>query len=349
MLQGRAALGHFRVLNRKDAESGWRRIMIETIIEMELAVGEKVLVRRNRILPQNQKESGKRISIVSGIHGDELEGQYVCYEVARRIAGQPELLHGIVDIYPALNPLGLESAHRTIPKMEMDMNRMFPGNKNGNMMERAAAAIVDSLTGSDICVDVHASDMQVREIPQVRVSEEFAERMLPFARLMNVDMIWMNATATVHESTLAHSMNMLGVPTLVVEMGLGMRISRKYGNQVADGIFNLMKEMGIWEGEVKQTQFPVISTDGEVEFIRADHTGVFLPCIEHNHYVCKGDLIGQVVNTYTGQIKQEIVAQKNGLVFTLREYPMVYEGALLARILTDIKEESKEDNNPANY
>ncbi len=313
--------------------------MIETIVEIELAVGEKITVRRNRILPQKKEDESRRISIVSGIHGDELEGQYVCYEVARRIAEHPEFLHGIVDIYPALNPLGLESAHRTVPKMEMDMNRMFPGDKNGNMMERIAAAVVDSIAGSDICVDVHASDTAVREIPQVRVSEEFAERMLPYAKLMNVDMIWMNATATVHESTLAHSMNILGVPTLVVEMGLGMRISRKYGNQVTEGIFNLMKEMGIWEGEVKQTQFPVISTDGEVEFIRAGHTGVFLPSIEHNHYVCKGDLIGQIVNTYTGQIKQEIVAQKDGLVFTLREYPMVYEGALIARILTDIGKE----------
>lgn len=312
--------------------------MIEAVVEIELAVGEKIQVRRNRILPQKKEDETRRISIVSGIHGDELEGQYVCYEVARRIAEHPEYLKGIVDIYPALNPLGLESAQRLVPKLEMDMNRMFPGDKNGNMMERIAAAIVDSIAGSDICVDVHASDTEVREIPQVRVSEEFAEKMLPYAKLMNVDMIWMNATATVHESTLAHSMNILGVPTLVVEMGLGMRINRKYGNQVTEGIFNLMKEVGIWEGEVKQTQFPVISTDGEVEFIRAEYTGVFLPIIEHNHYVHKGDLIGQIVNTYTGEIKQEIIAKKDGLVFTLREYPMVYEGALIARILTDIED-----------
>ena len=312
--------------------------MVETVVEIELAVGEKIRIRKNRILPLNKEDEKKRISIVSGIHGDELEGQYVCYEVARRIAEHPENLKGIVDIYPALNPLGLESAQRLVPKIEMDMNRMFPGDKNGNMMERIAAAIVDSIAGSDICVDVHASDTEVREIPQVRVSEEFAEKMLPYAKLMNVDMIWMNATATVHESTLAHSMNILGVPTLVVEMGLGMRINRKYGNQVAEGIFNLMKEMGIWTGEVKTTQFPVISTDGEVEFIRAEHTGVFLPIIEHNHYVHKGDLIGQIVNTYTGEIKQEITAKKDGLVFTLREYPMVYEGALIARILTDIED-----------
>jgi len=313
--------------------------MMETVVEIELAVGERLTVKRNRILPLKQESRSKRISIVSGIHGDELEGQYVCYEVARRVSEQPGHLHGIIDIYPALNPIGLEAAMRFVPKLNVDMNCMFPGKKDGNVIERVTAAVVDSIAGSDICVDVHASDRAVKEIPQVRLSEKFAQKLLPYAKLMNVDMIWMNATATVHESTLAYSMNLLGVPTLVVEMGLGMRINRDFGNQVADGIFNLMKEVGIWSGDVKQTQFPVVSTDGEVEFIRAEKEGVFLPCIAHNHYVHKGDLIGQIINSYTGQIKQEIRAKKDGLIFTLREYPMVYEGALLARILMDIGHE----------
>lgn len=313
--------------------------MMETVVEVELAVGEKLAVKRNRILPLKQEGRSKRISIVSGIHGDELEGQYVCYEVARRASEHPEHLHGIIDIYPALNPIGLEAAIRFVPKINVDMNCMFPGKKDGNVIERVTAAVVDSIVGSDICVDVHASDRAVKEIPQVRLNEEFAQKLLPYAKLMNVDMIWMNATATVHESTLAYSMNILGVPTLVVEMGLGMRINRSFGNQVTDGIFNLMREIGIWSGEVKQTQFPVVSTDGEVEFIRAETEGVFLPCIAHNHYVHRGDLIGQIINSYTGQIKQEIRAKKDGLIFTLREYPMVYEGALLARILMDIGHE----------
>lgn len=310
---------------------------METVVEIELAVGEKLSVKRNRIMPLKAEDKGKRISIVSGIHGDELEGQYVCYEVARRVSEHPDKLHGIVDIYPALNPMGLETAQRFVPNLNVDMNSIFPGKKDGNMIERVAAAVVESIAGSDVCIDVHASDRSVKEIPQVRLSETFAQRLLPYAKLMNVDMIWMNATATVHESTLAYSMNLLGVPTLVVEMGLGMRITRSFGNQVTEGIFNLMKEIGIWSGEVKQTQFPVISTDGEVEFIRAKEEGVFLPCIAHNHYVHEGDLIGQIVDSYTGKTKQEIRAKKDGLIFTLREYPLVYKGALLARILMDIE------------
>ena len=63
--------------------------------------------------------------------------------------------------------------------------------------------------------------------------------------------------------------------------------------------------------------------------------GVFLPLIEHNHYVKKGDLIGEVVDPFEGTVKQQIRTAKGGLLFTLRAYPVVYEGDLLARILTE--------------
>lgn len=309
--------------------------MMEEVFSIELPVGERLLIQKN-VITGREPES-KRLILVTGIHGDEFEGQYICYEVARRLKQDLSLLKGTVEIYPALNPLGLDVAQRNIPKVNMDMNRMFPGRENGTPFERVAAAIVGDLAGADMCLDVHASDIFVKEIPQVRVSEEFAERLLPYARLLNTDMVWLNASATVHESTLAHSMNMLGVPTLVIEMGVGSRIDRSYGNQVIEGIFNLLRHMGMWEGHVGNVQEPAISTDGEVEFIRSKEVGVFLPAIAHNHYVKKGDKLGEIVSPLEGETLDEIITQKGGLVFTLREYPLVREGSLLARILTGVE------------
>lgn len=309
-------------------------IMIKEVAAVELPVGEKLKILKNRI--EGNDPASKRIVIVSGIHGDEFEGQYISYETARRIREHKEFFNGTADIYPALNPLGLDIASRTVPKVNMDMNRTFPGNPQGTVMDKVAAAIVDDMAGADICLDIHASNVFIREIPQVRISEEFADTLLPYAKLMNVDMIWTNASETVHESTLAHSMNMLGVPAMVIEMGMGTRISRRFGNQVVDGIFNLMKEMGMWLGETGKIQFPVISTDGEVEFIRSKVKGVFLPAIEHNHYVKRGDRLGEIVNPLEGTVIDEIIARESGLVFSLREYPFVREGSLLLRILTGI-------------
>ena len=308
--------------------------MVETIISLKLPAGENIKIQKKRIESSKGAKGMARAVIVTGIHGDELEGQYICYELSRILQENKHFLNGVVDIYPALNPLGIECVSRNIPNMEMDMNRNFPGNPDGNVMDRIADAIVCDINGADLCLDIHASDTFVREMPQVRINDRFASDLLPFAKLLNVDFVWLNATETVHESTLAYTMNALGVPTLVMEMGVGNRINLQYGNQIVNGVLNLLHEMGMWRGEVEPVRKPIISTDGEVVVIRSKKSGVFIPKISNDCRVEQGQEIGSVVDVLNGEVKMKVEAPASGLVFTIREYPMVHEGALLARILT---------------
>ena len=167
----------------------------------------------------------------------------------------------------------------------------------------------------------------------MRISEETAPKLLPYAKMLNVDFIWVHSSVTVMEATLSHNLNKEGTPTLVAEMGVGMRITKSYGDQLLDGIFNLMAEMGIWTGETKKVSHPIVSTDGNVSFIYSDTSGIFMPAIKHWAGISKGDHIGDILDPLSGAVEQEIFAPCSGIVFTLREYPVVYEGSLLARIL----------------
>ena len=308
--------------------------MIETVVSVGLPIDEKLMIQKNRLIPQKGISGGEnRISIVTGTHGDELEGQYVCYELQRRIRENIGCLTGIVDVYPAINPLGIDSITRGIPGFDLDMNRVFPGSEDGSMPEYIASGIIEDLSGSAAVIDIHASNIFLEEIPQVRINELSRDTLVPLAKLLNTDYIWVHSSATVLESTLAYSLNSIGTPTLVVEMGVGMRITKKFGDQLTDGIFTLMKELGIWSGEVVTPKEPIISEDGEVSFINAGKSGVFVPCVEHWKNVRKGGHIGDILNPLTGEINERISSPTDGIVFTLREYPIVNEGSLIARIL----------------
>lgn len=307
--------------------------MILEVSKADLPVGEHLLIQKNRIQPEKLTGKEKRIAIVTGTHGDELEGQFVCCELQRRIHEHPEYLKGIVDVYPALNPLGIESITRSIPIFDLDMNRIFPGNREGGIAENCAADIIEDIRGADVCVDIHSSNIFLMEIPQVRINEMTADTLVPLAKHLNVDFVWVHASATVLESTLAYSLNQAGVPTLVVEMGVGMRITRKYCDQLTEGLFNLMKELGMWEGETGPVIEPVISTDHQVGFLNANTSGIFVPSVEHGDYVRKGQHMGDILHPLTGETVERVCACMTGMVFTRREYPIVYSGSLLARIL----------------
>ena len=104
--------------------------MIQEVVRLPLAVDEELTIRKNRL-----GSGDKRFCVVTGTHGDELEGQYVVFQLNRLLQQHPEYLHGTVDLYPAMNPLGISTMTRGIPLCDLDMNRTFPGSENGSMSE----------------------------------------------------------------------------------------------------------------------------------------------------------------------------------------------------------------------
>ena len=190
-----------------------------------------------------------------------------------------DFLKGIVEIYPALNPLGVDSISRGIPMFDLDMNRIFPGDENGAVAEHVASRIMGGYRrrGSVYLISMPAIFF-LREIPQARINVNTARELVPYARRLNLDFVWIHGAATVLESTLAHSLNSIGVPTIVVEMGVGMRVTEEFCHQLTDGIFCVMKDMGVWDGEVITPKEPIISQDGEVGFVNAAARGFCSLC-----------------------------------------------------------------------
>ena len=305
--------------------------MIKTIVSTALPINERFAIRKNII--KNGK-GNRRVCIVTGTHGDELEGQMVCYLVAKHLNEHLDLLDGTVEIYPALNPLGIDTIQRGIPNFDLDMNRIFPGNPNGTMAEQAAHLIVEDLKGADLVFDIHSSNLYLRETPQVRINVLNEKELVPLAQRLNIDFVWVHDAATVLESTLAHSLNSTGTKCLVAELGVGQRINHKMCNRLTLGIFNLMKDLGMWKGEIQQSLIsnPIVCKGDNVEFLNAATSGIFITELKCGVVVAEGEEIGQIVEPMTGTVLSKVISPVEGYMFTIRAYPIVYEGSLMARI-----------------
>lgn len=305
--------------------------MITTVFSTALPVNERLNIRKNTLRGGN---GSKRVCIVTGTHGDELEGQMVCYNMARLMREHNEMLDGHVEIYPALNPLGIDTIQRGIPNFDLDMNRIFPGDQHGTMAEQAAYAILEDLKGADLVIDIHSSNLYLRETPQVRINVLDEERLVPMAMHMGVDFVWIHDAATVLEATLARSLNSAGTPCLVVEMGVGQRINHKMCSRLTNGILKLMAEMGVWKGFFEEglPPRPLVCKGDKVEFLNAETSGVFLTDLKCGIIVAQGEEIGEIVEPLTGNVLSRVVSPCEGFLFTIRAYPIVYEGSLMARI-----------------
>ncbi len=309
---------------------------IMNVAGAELPVDESIVIKKHRFSPEKLTGKEKRLCVVTGIHGDELEGQYVCYLLSQRIQESPDSLSGIVDIYPAMNPMGIDSITRGIPAFDLDMNRIFPGNIEGDMNEYLAGQIMKDMAGATVCIDIHASNIFLTEVPQIRINEKHKDRLVPIAEQANMDFIWVHGNSTVLESTFAYSLNSIGVNTLVVEMGVGMRITEDYGRQMTAGILSVMRHIGIWTGDTPKIKKPVVSYDQEgtdVCYLNAPVSGIYVKEREIGSMVKKNERIGSIIDPLHGTMLARIEAPEDGWLFTTREYPIVESGSLMGRVL----------------
>lgn len=44
-------------------------------------------------------------------------------------------------------------------------------------------------------------------------------------------------------------------------------------------------------------------------------------------------MVGQIVDSLRGEVLAEVVTPESGILFTIREYPVVDEGSLIGRLL----------------
>ena len=90
----------------------------------------------------------------------------------------------------------------------------------------------------------------------------------------------------------------------------------------------------IWSGEVKPVRKPVISRNPEdVSYLNASVGGVFIPSVQHGAKLKRNETIGRIVDPLCGKVLDEVRAPEDGMLFTIRDYPIVLEGSLMGRLL----------------
>ncbi|NJN45345.1 MAG: succinylglutamate desuccinylase [Candidatus Competibacteraceae bacterium] len=313
---------------------------LETILAIELPYRETLKIQRSVYRGAN----GPRVAVVAGIHGDELEGLYVCHRLAAWLEElartHPDGLLGQVELYPSLNPLGLDTLQRAIPVYDSDLNCSFPGHREGLLPQRIAAAVTEYLQGAALVLDIHASNVYLREIPQVRIDQRFADNLVPLSKQMNLSAIWVQDSTTVRENTLTYNLNENGVPCLMIEMGAGMGLTPAFTEQLLIGILAVWQMLGVLTPELKltpPTHNPVIFDDTLIHRLNANTSGLFVPTAQQGSSVQAGERVGRIVSPFAGSTLAEARSPVSGTLLTLREYPLVYEGSLLARVVATAK------------
>lgn len=260
--------------------------------------------------------SGKRLGLISGVHGDEMSPVHTVQTVMNGL--DPTSMSGtVIAVFDVSRP-ALEGMARRWPSSGrgidlVDINRQFPGDENApDAPSRHAGLLFNRLLRSnlDYAIDFHTAatgmDMTAFHLARMDLPEVRA-----MAELYPIDQIFDNAA---EPGLLANALIDAGVPAFTPEIGRPRILDHDMIALFVEGTTNVLKHHGIVSGPIGRTSKDsnVFVADGMMPII-ATHGGFVELLVGLNEAVQAGQKLAVQRNTF-GEIVAEYNAPRSGEV-----------------------------------
>ena len=277
---------------------------------------------------------GPRVSILGLQHGDEYSGMEI---INRLIEGlKVGDLSGSIVAIPVSNPLAFNAAERASPPPmgyeNLNMNRVWPGDPKGLLMERIAAKIWEHvIVGSDLVVDLHeggkafmARYIHARGTPETDrlVGDDVKKQYRLFGQ--GIPVLGGVNTRSSMMGSLSIQAGLQGIPTLSPELGGGGRLWDDLVEIGVNGIRNVMMGLKMLEGDLIGNELNQLVSDGS-SWPKTEHGGLMYNRCDLGDVVEKDSLLGILKDT-SGRVIEEVRAPYRSVIFDTRYQPTIYPG-----------------------
>ena len=271
-------------------------------------------------------EDGPILALTAGMHGDEINGM----EIVRRIldSGLHQPKRGVTVCMPIVNIYGFLNYSRDVPDGK-DINRSFPGNKNGSLASRVAYNLMhEVIPFIDYGIDFHTGGAMRTNYPQVRALLK-DEKNFELAQAFNAPF---TIDASFRPNSLRKEASKRGKNIIVYEGGESLRFDQQAIEEGMDGTLRLMKHLDMidWAPEAREENRIVWNTS----WIRAKSAGLFQPNVQCGNLIQKGQWIGTITDPF-GEFKEQVIANDTGYVIGLNNIPVINAGDALMHIGMD--------------
>ena len=277
---------------------------------------------------------GPTLGIVTNVHGDE----FLPTTAIRALINELDTaaLKGRLAIISVANPLATANFGRQTPEQHgrTDLHEVFPGNARGNTTQMIAAVITAQvLDHVDAYIDFHSGGsggrLQARVDYNAKAGDDIKQKSLAMARAFGMPFVHENdltGSATHYVNTQRR------IPAANPEMGgsyLGPENTALYTKQAIAGLRGIMAHLGMLEENVKPPRQLDFNQQARHE-IRPVNSGYLVSNYEHANdlgkLIRRGAKLGEVVDIYSYEVLEEMLAPVDGYLFFSRYSGVVGAG-----------------------
>ena len=276
------------------------------------------------------------LALIAGTHGYEYAPIIALQNIRAEL--NPQKLSGTVIIVHVANmPSFLGRTIYYSPIDGKNLNRQYPGDKDGTLSQRIAHAITtEVISKADYVVDMHAGDGNEALRSYIYMPKTgdaaFDETIQNMAMAFGIDHIIIDRAdipaPDVSKFTDATALS-LGKPAMTTESGQRGLTSNEWTGIAEQGVWNLLRHFEMIEGKNKDTA-PVVWLEN-YEVITSPQTGIFKTLVKDGYVVAEGSVLGVLLDFFGTKIT-DIKAPFKGVVNYIIVTPPVSKGEPVAMI-----------------
>ena len=283
------------------------------------------------IIIERSKKPGPTVLFTAGIHGDEVNGVEIIRQIIAKGINKPKC--GTVICIPIINIFGFINLSRDFPDGR-DLNRVFPGSKNGSLASRVAYKLINEiLPVVDFTIDFHTGGSNRFNAPQIRIMKD-NDMLDDLATTFGAPFVLYSKNLN---KSFRNTSYKLGKPLLLYEGGKSLHIDDEVTNTAVNGSKRILAQLGML-----RSAFKVSKPKKECVFVedsrwqRANYSGMFKASVTIKSKVRKGQVIGNITDPY-GKFNHFVKAEVSGYIINVNQAPVVYQGDALFHISTQLK------------
>lgn len=288
------------------------------------------------------QKPGPVLWINGTVHGDELNGSYAAWELAKEL--DPAALSGTLIVTPVCNPAAFESRNKISDLDFMDMDTAFPGDSKGMLSQRIADILYREIKAhANALISFHtmatpyrANPYSVRKIvpggsETVNQTAEGMQRAFGVITNCLVDLrSSVNELPGVTSGALDITCLKDGIPAFMGEMGQGGKLEDRYIQAAKQGIRNVMCYLHMLSGEPISPEHRVLITSRR--FLRSDRGGLMRMDVTPGQEVKAGENLLHF--HYYGDQVETYQAETDCYIIGIRENPVINTGDRVAFVGT---------------
>lgn len=276
---------------------------------------------------------GPTITVLGGIHGDELTGASACTHLLSNAftdigkSLDPNQMAGTLRIVPVVNLPGYRSKSRYFPDGR-DLNRNFPGDFKGSTTKRVAAQVWKHLlNGSDAIIDLHSAAKGRSNMPQIRVDLAHASSNI-LAKAFGIEIL---LDSKPPKGSLRKIANEHDIPAITYEGGGANLIDNSIVKVAIHGVMNILRSLRMVPGTPNRPRFRMLASGSR--WLRASEGGLLDMFVSSGSVMREGEVIATISDPATPGLTVDIVAPEDGLLIGAATNPFTASGMPVGHFL----------------